>query len=68
MNARINEKLGAWLLKEEHTKSMLAEILGMSRPTLNSRLAGRSKWTWDEAIEVAELTKCTLNDLADMYD
>lgn len=66
MSTRINEKLGAWLLDKSHTKAMLAKILGMSRPTLDNRLDGKSKWTWDEAIAIANLTECTLNDLADI--
>lgn len=68
MSTRINEKLGAWLLADEHTKAVLAKLLGISRPTLNSRLSGNSKWTWDEAVLIAELTGCTLNELAGYRD
>lgn len=68
MGSRINEKLGAWLLDKRHTKAELAEILGISRPTLNDRFAGKSKWTWDEAIIVARISGCTLNDLAGIND
>lgn len=64
MNARFNEKLGAWLLVKENTKAKLAKQLGISRPTLDGRISGRSKWTWDEAVAVAEIVGCTLDDLA----
>lgn len=64
MNARFNEKLGAWLLKKENTKTELAKRLGISRPTLDNRINGTSKWTWEEAVLVAEITGCTLDDLA----
>ena len=64
MNRLINEKLGAWLLKGGNTKDKLAAEIGISRPTLNGRLDGKSKWQWDEVIEVARLTCCSLDELA----
>lgn len=64
MNRLINEKLGAWLLKSGNTKDKLAAELGISRPTLNGRLDGKSKWQWDEVVEVARLTCCSLDELA----
>ena len=66
MNDRINEKLGAWLLREGNTRSKLADEIGISRPTLNSRLDGKSKWLWDEVVIIARLTGCSLNDLAEV--
>lgn len=64
MNRIINEKLGAWLLESGNTRDKLAAEIGISRPTLNGRLDGKSKWQWDEVIEVARITGCTLNELA----
>lgn len=64
MNQLINEKLGAWLLAEGHTKEVLAAEIGITRPTLNSRLSGQSRWLWDEVVQVARITGCTLNELA----
>jgi|GEM_PF-1474084 hypothetical protein len=64
MTQRINEKLGAWLLQDGHTRQMLADEIGITRPTLNGRLSGESKWNWDEVIEVARITDSTLNELA----
>ena len=64
MTDRINEKLGAWLLKEGHTREILAQNIGISRPALLARLNGSSKWTWDEVIKVAEIVGCDLNELA----
>ena len=63
---RINEKLGAWLLEDGHTRDLLAQELGMTRPTLANRLNGKSRWEWDEVIRVSKLVDCTLNDLAEV--
>ena len=64
MNRIINEKLGAWLLKSGNTREKLADEIGITRPTLNGRLDGKSKWQWDEVIQVARITECSLNELA----
>ena len=64
MNKIINEKLGAWLLKSGNTREKLAEEIGITRPTLNGRLDGKSKWQFDEVVKVAQLTGCSLNELA----
>lgn len=64
MNMIINEKIGAWLLEDGNTRTRLAGEVGISRPALNMRLSGRAKWNWDEVIEVARVTGCTLNELA----
>jgi DNA-binding XRE family transcriptional regulator len=66
MNRVINEKLGAWLLQAGNTREKLAAEIGITRPTLNGRLDGNSKWTWEEVIEVARITGCSLNELAGM--
>ena len=64
MTQQINEKIGAWLLENGNTREVLADKIGITRPTLNSRLAGDSKWYWGEVVKVAEITKCSLNELA----
>ena len=64
MNEIINEKVGAWLLEDGNTRTRLAREVGISRPALNNRLNGRAKWNWDEVIEVARVTGCTLDELA----
>lgn len=64
MNKFINEKLGAWLLVSGNTKDKLAAEIGITRPTLNGRLDGKSKWQWDEVIEIARITRTTLDELA----
>ena len=64
MNRVINEKLGAWLLVSGNTREKLADEIGITRPTLNGRLDGKSKWMWDEVVEVARITGCSLNELA----
>ena len=63
---KINEKLGAWLLEEGHTRDQLAKELGMSRPTLQNRINGTAKWEWEEVVKVSRLTGCTLNELAEV--
>ena len=64
MTERINEKLGAWLLGEGHTRELLAQGIGITRPTLQTRLDGTSKWYWNEVVKVAEITGSSLDDLA----
>lgn len=68
MTQRINEKVGAWLLEEGNTRSMLAQEIGISRPVLNSRLNGSSKWSWNEVVKISQITGCTLNELAGISD
>ena len=62
----INEKLGAWLLKSGNTRDVLAEKLNISRPALQNRLNGTSKWYWEEVIRVSQITGSSPNELAGM--
>ena len=64
MNDRINEKVGAWLLEDGNTRIRLAAELHISRPALDKRLNGKTKWKWEEVLVVARLTGSTLDDLA----
>lgn len=64
MNQVINEKIGAWLLVAGNTRDKLADFIGITRPTLASRLNGESRWYWEEVIKVSQLTGATLNELA----
>ena len=64
MNQIINEKLGAWLLMSGNTREKLADEIGITRPTLASRLNGESKWYWDEVIKVSQITGTSPNELA----
>ena len=65
---RINEKLGAWLLQDGHTRDQLAQELGMTRPTLANRLNGTSKWEWEEVVKISRLVNCSLDSLAGIGD
>ena len=60
----IREKLGAWLLGEGHTRDILAQEIGITRPTLADRLNGTTKWRWSEVIEIARITNSSLDELA----
>lgn len=60
----INEKLGAWLLQEGHTREMLASEIGITRPTLKSRIDGTTPWEWGEVKKIARITGATLDELA----
>ena len=64
MTDKINEKLGAWLLKDGNTRDALSKKLNISRPALQNRLNGTSKWYWHEIVKVAEITGSTLDELA----
>lgn len=64
MNAILNEKIGAWLLKAGNSRESLAASIGVSRPSLNKKLAGSSKWTWEEVVKLSRALDCSLNELA----
>lgn len=64
MDSLINEKVGAWLLVSGNNREKLADEIGISRPTLASRLSGKSKWNWDEVVKLAKLVGCTLDEMA----
>ena len=64
MTDRINEKLGAWLLEPGHNSDKLADLIGITRPSLRERLKGNAQWKWSEVIRVAEITDCSLDELA----
>ena len=49
------------LLMKTFTKKTLAKSLGISRPTLDSRLAGKSNWKLLEVEEVNRLYKGKAN-------
>lgn len=64
MTEVINEKLGAWLLENGNTREQLAELIGISRPALNSKISGKTKWSWEEVVRIASIVDCTLDELA----
>lgn len=64
MTQRINEKIGAYLLESGSSREALADSLGITRPTLRSRLNGETEWRWGEVIKIAEITKSSMNELA----
>lgn len=66
MDSLINEKVGAWLLMSGNSRENLANEIGISRPTLASRLSGKSKWNWDEVVKLAKIVGCTLDEMAGM--
>ena len=63
METTINEKVGAWLLVKGNSRDLLAERLGMTRPTLAGRIKGETEWTWNEVKIIAELTGASLDEL-----
>lgn len=60
--ARINELIGAWLLKKENTKESLAAAAHISVPALNDRLCGVSLWKWDEVCRIADFLDRPISD------
>ena len=64
MTQVINEKIGAWLLRDGNTKEMLADEIGLTRPTLYKRLSNDSDWKWEEVVQVSRIVGCSLNELA----
>lgn len=64
MSQQINEKIGAYILESGSSREELADKIGITRPTLRSRLNGETDWRWGEVIKIAEITNSTMNELA----
>ena len=60
----VTARAATWLAIRGNQKRELAQLLGISRPTLDRRFSGQSQWRWEEALKIADLTGCTPNDLA----
>lgn len=60
---QLNEKLGGYLLQPGNSKTQLAKEMNLSYSTLNNRIAGRTKWQWNEVQRLARILNCTPNDL-----
>lgn len=52
---QINKEIGAWLLISGNTQSLLAKKLGMSRPTLITRIKSPETWSLGEVKKLAEI-------------
>ena len=63
-DSRINQRVGEWLLVSGNTRAILADAIGITRPTLNNRLDGTTKWTWDEVTRLSSFLGVSLNELA----
>lgn len=64
----INEKVGAWLLVNGHTRDELAAAVGITRPTLNARIDGAAPWKFAEVVKLADVLGVSLNALAGIPD
>ncbi len=63
MTQNLQDAIGGWLLGEGHTKTALAESLGISTRTLNSRLSGKTQWSWPEMLVLKQLLGLSLESL-----
>ena len=63
MTASMKTRIGAWLLEPGHTKTLLAELLGISLGTLANRLADTYSWSWAEIQTLCKVLDCTADDL-----
>ena len=62
-NLAIRERLGAYLATSGATKQSVADSLGVSTVTLNSKLRGESEFTLSQAFVLADLIGCAVDDL-----
>lgn len=62
-NAAIRDRVGAYLMREHATKQSVANMLGISVNTLNSKLDGDSSFTLEQAFTIADMVGCTLDEL-----
>ncbi len=63
MTASMKERIGAWLMEPGHTKTLLAEQLGISIGTLANRLKSAHDWSWTEIQDLTKVLSCTADDL-----
>lgn len=59
----IRERVGAYLEREGRTKKWLADELGMSTVTLNSKLNGETEFSFSQAIRLSDVLGCTVSEL-----
>lgn len=59
----IRERLGAFLAIGKVTKTSVAQSLGISLNTLNSKLNGHTPFTLGQAAKLADVMGCKLDDL-----
>lgn len=62
-NMAIRERLGAYLATSGATKQSVADSLGVTTVTLNSKLKGESEFTLSQAFALADLIGCAVDDL-----
>lgn len=60
--SKINQILGAWLLQKGHTREQLATAAGVSVAALNDKIAGTTKWKWDEVCDIADFISIPIQD------
>ena len=61
---KLTAKAAEWLAIPNNTKKQMCSLMGITKPTLDKRLTGRSKWTFSDAKVIATLTDSTLEELA----
>ena len=63
-DSRINQRIGEWLLVSGNTRAILADAIGITRPTLANRLDGTAQWNWEEVVRLSQYLGVSLNELA----
>ena len=63
MTDEINSCVGKWLLEKGHTKTDLANTIGVSLPMLTNKLQGETKWSWPEVCALADALDVSLETL-----
>ena len=61
--ARINEKLGGYMLETGATRGDSAEQLGLDPRALKARITGETEWKLSELGRIAELVGIGIDDL-----
>lgn len=59
----INEHIKRYVKENSTTREAIANGIGISRSSLYDKINGRSHWTLDEAIAMADFMGCTVQDL-----
>lgn len=62
---KVKQLLGAYLLVNHKTKKDVYSYLGICANSLNSKLNGKTEFTFCEIARLAKLLNCSLDELAE---
>lgn len=65
-NQTVAERVADAVRASGHTQGHVAEHLGLSRVAVNDRMRGRTRWSVDDVLALADLLDVHLSDLIEV--